>query len=987
MLMKCPVKNLGRQILITLLLSFQGGTLLAQDPPFLEFSNHPWVDSVMNTLSLNEKIAQSLWLATWSNRDVSHYTEVTDIIRNNRIGGLLFFQGNAEKQAELVNHYQSVTKVPLTIATDAEWGAGMRLADIPDYPFQMTLGAIRDDSLIYLMGRRIGKNLRETGVTVNLAPVADINNNAANPVINYRSFGESPATVASMASQYSRGLQDERVLATAKHFPGHGDTDTDSHLALPVIRHSRERFDTVELVPFQKMINTGTGAVMTAHLSIPSLDNTPDTPSTLSKAIITGLLKGTMGFRGLVITDAMNMKGVTSLYQPGEAEAMAYIAGNDIIEYVTDIPLAIESIRKKVDEGVISPGEVDARCRKILAMKWWSGAAGFQPIDNNNLTQRLNDNSSKAFIRELYANAMTLLINNNNTIPVAGLDRKRIATVSLNREEYSPFNEITDKYTLADHYFLPEGSGADNNLINTLSGYDLVIAGIFGTDQRPYRNFGLNDNIRSFMGMLTDSASVITVYFGNPYAIDSFTEVEKSNALLLAYQENTYTEELSIQLIFGATGAHGRLPVTINNRLRQGHGIITPGNERLQYGYPESADLSSDYLDRTIDSIAISGLEKGAYPGCEVIIAKNGIVVFHKSYGHHTYDRRIETKTGDIWDIASLTKISAPLPALMKLEEQGLFSTNATLATYSPFFKGSDKGDLHMDELLTHQAGLTAWIPYWKNALRPDGSYRWRSFKHEKSDRYPVEVNDNLYLHRNYKKKIYREIRSSPLGEKRYLYSDLPFFLFPDIIEKLSGTDYEKFINENIYYKLGAFDLVYNPYRYFPGSRIVPTEFDAQFRGDIIHGYVHDEGAAMLGGYSGNAGLFATANDLLKLIEMYRRMGNYGGEQIIAREVMEKYISAPFTAQGNRRALGFDRPQLPEDVRDPQSRYPCIGASGSSFGHSGFTGTFAWADPEYDISYIFLSNRVYPTRDNNLLSELDIRTSILQAVYDAEVKQ
>jgi beta-glucosidase-like glycosyl hydrolase/CubicO group peptidase (beta-lactamase class C family) len=984
--MKNAFKNMFRHIAIALILSFPVSKLTAQDPPFLEFSNHPWVDSVMNTLSLNEKIAQSIWLATWSNRDLSHYTEVTDIIRNNNIGGLLFFQGNAEKQAELVNYYQSVTRVPLTIATDAEWGAGMRLDGIPDYPFQMTLGAIRDDSLIYLMGRRIGKDLRETGVTVNLAPVADINNNPANPVINYRSFGESPDIVASRAIQYSRGMQDEKVLATAKHFPGHGDTDTDSHLALPVIRHSVERFDSVELVPFQQMINTGTGAVMTAHLSIPSLDPTPDTPATLSRVIVTGLLKESMGFRGLIITDAMNMKGVTSMFQPGEAEALAYIAGNDIIEYVTDIPLAIESIRKKVDEGVISAEEVDARCRKILAMKWWSGAAAFHPIDNKNLSERLNGNSSKAFIRELYSSALTLLINNNNTIPVARLDRKRIATVSINRDGYSPFNEMTDRYTLADHYFLPEGSEADSNLLNRLSGYDLVIAGIFGTDQRPYRNFGINDQIKGFMGLLAENASVITVYFGNPYAIDKFEECEKSDALLLAYQENNYTEELSIQLIFGATGAHGRLPVTINSRFRQGDGILTPGNQRLQYGYPESAGLSSEYLYHTIDSIAGYGLEKGAYPGCEVIIAKNGIVIFHKSYGHHTYDRRIETRIGDLWDLASLTKISAPLPALMKLDEQGLFSTSAALSTYEPYFKGSDKGDLRMDELLAHQSGLTAWIPYWKNTVRPDGSFRWRTFKHEKSDRYPVEVSDNLYLHRKYIKKIYREIKESPLGDKKYRYSDLPFYLFPSIIEHLSGTEYEDFINENIYYKLGAFDLVYNPYRYFPDSRIIPTEFDAQFRGGLIQGYVHDEGAAMLGGYSGNAGLFATANDLLKLIEMYRRMGNYGGDQILAREVVEKYISSPYASQGNRRGLGFDRPQLPEDVRDPQNRYPCLSASESSFGHSGFTGTFAWADPEHDISYIFLSNRVYPTRENNLLSELNIRTSILQALYDAERK-
>lgn len=954
-----------------------------QDPPYLKFMNHTWVDSVLNSLNEEEKIAQSIWLATWSNRGISHFIEINNLVESLGVGGLIFFQGTAAKQAELINQYQSVAKVPLTIAMDCEWGTGMRLDNLIDFPYQMTLGAINDDSLIYRMGTVIGEHMKILGLNYNLAPVADINNNPSNPVINYRSFGELKDNVAVKSAMYSNGLQDRGIVATAKHFPGHGDTDVDSHFDLPVLSHSKERFDSLELYPFRYLVENGVGSIMTAHLSIPSLGTTVNMPSTLSPEVINSLLRDEMGFRGLIITDAMNMQGVTKYYEPGVAEAMAYLAGNDIIEFTNYPELAIESIQKLRVEGKISSQEIDSRCRKILAMKYWTGASQAKPVPTTGLEESINSSATKALIRDLYANALTLLINNDNLIPVRRLDEIKIATIAVNSNEKRLFQEMTDRYCRADHFYWTEGAAGERELLEKLTGYDLVITAIYGTDQRPSANFGITPAMRSFLGRLPVNMNKITVWFGNPYGIDKFNELELSEALLLAYQENSFTEELSAQLIFGAIGAHGRLPVTINERFGAGFGLITPGNLRLQYGYPENAGMNSDRLVHGIDSIVEKGLNAGAYPGCEVMAARNGVVIFHKTYGYHTFDRREYVLAGDLWDIASVTKITAPLAGLMKLDEMGLFNTGDKLSSYWPSFRHSDKGELRMDEILAHQAGLVAWIPYWEKTIKENGRYRANAIRYEQTERYPVSVASGLYLRNNYKKKIYREIKKSPVGEKKYLYSGLPFFLFPQIIENLSGIGYEDFLNQNIYHRLGAYNIVFNPLRSYPESRIVPTEYDSLFRRQQLRGWVHDEGAAMMGGLGGNAGLFTTAEDMLKMVEMYRQMGSYGGDQIISSDILMKYTSAPFTDNDNRRGLGFDKPQLPFMVSDIKDIYPCQGASLSSFGHSGYTGTFVWADPEKGISYIFLSNRVYPTRNNNLLSDMNIRTSVLQLLYDS----
>jgi beta-N-acetylhexosaminidase len=954
------------------------------DPPFLKYLYHPWVDSVMNSLTQEERVAQLIWVAAFSNRDISHEVYLSDLIRETGIGGIIFFQDNAPKQSEMINYFQKISKVPLMVVTDGEWGIGMRLEGVVKFPYQLTLGAVKNDSLIYLMGRSVADQFRRAGVQINLAPVADMDNNPQNPVTNFRSFGEDPENVSHKSLMYMKGLQDNGIIAVAKHFPGHGDTDVDSHLDLPVIRHSRARLDSIELIPFKSLINSGVTGVMPGHLWIPCIDSNPDLPSTISYPVLTGLLKNELSFKGLVLSDAMNMGGITKYTASGESEIKALKAGMDVLEYVTDPERAIKSIIDQIKTGEITNESINEKCRKVLAAKYWAGLNRTAYVNVDDIMKDLSPPSADALIRDLYANALTVLNNNQNTIPVRNLENIKIATIAINRNNLSSFQKRIASYHPADHYFIdPSDTVACNNLLKKLSEYDMVIAGVFGLDQRPNLGFGIKPGLNVFLEKLIGNRKTIITWFGNPYGIDKLEILQNTDGLILAYQENEYTEDLSAQLIFGGIGARGSLPVTINNKWLSDYGIMTPGNIRLQYGMPESVGMSSEILNSKIDSIVRAGIMAKAFPGCVVMAARKGVVVFQKAYGFQTYENRIAVREDDLYDLASVTKISSALAGLMLLNTEGKFSPDETLGHYLLDFKRTNKGNIVMRDFLTHQAGLTPYISFWKETIKKDGKFRRNIFDYQYKKKYPFEVAQGLYIKKNYRKKMFNEIKKSPIGEKKYVYSDLTFIIVPEIIERLTGQKWYDFVTDSIYKKIGAYDMVFNPYLKYPLSRIVPTEYDSLFRKQQLHGTVHDEGAAMLGGISGHAGLFATANDLMKLMELYRRMGEYGGQQLISRDVLQEYTRVQFPGNNNRRGLGFDKPLLNNSEMSQKDSYPTRSASPSSFGHSGYTGTFVWVDPEYDITYVFLSNRVYPTRNNNSISNLNIRGEILQAIYDS----
>ena len=587
-------------------------------------------------------------------------------------------------------------------------------------------------------------------------------------------------------------------------------------------------------------------------------------------------------------------------------------------------------------------------------------------------------------IRKLYASDLTVLKNDENLIPIMQLDKKNIASVVFNRKEMTPFQEMLARYTGIDNFQIDgTDQGRLTEVMNKLKEYDLIITGLY--DRAPDGKPGSIDiqRLDSLNGLISASIPSVSVLFAYPTALAGMENTRKSEGLIVAYNPSVFCEELSAQLIFGGISASGKLPVTVSRDWPSGFGLSTKGNIRLSFGYPENVGISSEFLNNKIDSIVKVGLDAKAFPGCEIMVAKDGMVIFNKCYGFHTYDSLKPVKAEDLYDLASVTKVSSTLAGLMLLDGQGKFSTENSLGYYLPYYRWSNKNKLPMLDILTHQAGLTSWIPFWKGTTDKNGNLKHSIYRNTYSEKFPYPVADSLFIRANYRKTIFREIRRSPIGEKVYLYSDLAFIMSTDIIEKLTGEKWNEYVTKNVYKKLGAFEIGFNPYKNYSRDRIIPTEYDSLFRKQLLHGYVHDEGAAMLNGISGHAGLFATANDLIKLMEMYRRMGSYGGEQIIDSAVLKRYTQYQFPENDNRRGIGFDKPAIGLADLPEEKAYPTKGATTASFGHSGFTGTWVWMDPEYGFTYVFLSNRVNPTRENNKLSELNIRTEILQTIYDS----
>lgn len=979
---------------------------LKVDPNYIDLSNH-WIDSVYNSLSLKERVAQLMVVAAYSNRGEDHEKEIEKLIEQHKIGGLIFFQGGPVRQAQMTNHFQSVSSTPLLISMDAEWGLSMRLDSTFKYPKQMMLGAIKDNQLVYKMGADMASQLRRLGVHMNFAPVIDVNNNPNNPVINIRSFGEERKNVSTKGLAYMMGLQDNLVLATAKHFPGHGDTDTDSHHALPVINHPKERLDAIELYPFKNLINAGLASVMVAHLNIPALDTMPNRASTLSKPIITDLLKGELGFKGLVVTDALNMKGVSKYYKPGIIEVEAVKAGNDLLLMPDNVPLAISSIMKAIEKGEIDERLINESCKKILAAKYWVGLNRNKQVDLKNLHKDLNSTYYELTYRDLIEKSLTIVRNNDMFVPLKGLDTLKIASVTFGVDKENSFQKTMKLYSNIATYNLPKSPSESqiNNLLKELYPYNLVIASIHSTDIRTSRKFGISEETIKTIEKIVKNKKTVLDVFANPYSLNRFDDLDNFESVIVSYEESEIIEELSAQLIFGGVTASGKLPVSINKKYKVGAGEEIFRRSRLKYTIPEEVGVCSEALEK-IDSIAIDAIEKRATPGCQVLVAKDGSVFYNKAFGYHTYQNKKQVETTDLYDLASITKIAASVPVLMQMVEEQKLTLDDKIDKFLPELDTTNKKDLIVGDILTHQARLEPWIPFYYETLdklfpdkdlfssRISDDYpyqlgkRFYMTKHIKlndsiyakhfSWQYPTKVSDNLYISRSYQDSIYQKIYSSELlRRKKYKYSDLGYYLFFKIIEKEYEKPLQEIVEDEFYKPLGASTLGYNPLKKFNLYEIVPTENDLTFRKTLVHGYVHDPGAAMLGGVCCHAGLFSNANDLAKLMQMYLQGGVYGEKRYFSEETLNLFTTAPHVKENNRRAYGFDKPKLENHKYGPT----CDNISPKSYGHTGFTGTIAWADPEENIIYIFLSNRIHPDANNSKLIDMDVRTKIQEAIY------
>lgn len=964
-------------ISISLLNSFSQDTIIKTVSPA-----EKWADSVLQSLSIEEMIGQLMVVrANLPNQE--YFSVIDQYITKYNIGGVTFFGGHPTLQARQTNKWQGMAKTPLFISIDGEWGPAMRLDSIMAFPYQMTLGAAMNDSIIYNMGLEVARQCRRLGIQINFAPDVDINSNPDNPVIHMRSFGENREDVARKGIMYMKGMQDGGILVTAKHFPGHGDTGSDSHHTLPVINHSRARLDSVELYPFRKLIDAGLDGIMIAHLNVPSLEKNPGTASTLSKAIVTDLLRNELGFNGLIVTDALDMKGVTLNNAPGEIELEAFKAGNDILLLSSNVPEGIRRIKEAIDQGEISEEMLRERCRKVLMYKYKAGLNNFKDVETKGLIEDLSDPQTELLNRTLFEQTVTIVKNDNNLIPLSRLDTLRIASVSSGHGKVTPFQERLNDYAPVTNFFLAKDpSETDlNNLKESLKPYNLVIISIQNTSIWGGSPYGIQDKIVRFTGELCKSKKVILDLFASPYSLRLFSNIPQPEVIIMSYQDHPIMQDISAQAIFGGIPVTGKLPVTAGKLYPEGVSIQTSAN-RLKYTIPE--ELGIDRNDLTpIDSMVRDAMQKKVFPGCQVWAAKDGKVFFKKSYGFHTYSNEINVKDDDVYDLASLTKVAASTLVVMRMVDEHKIDLDKQLQTYLPYLKGSDKGEIIIREMMAHQARLTPWIPFYLITLKerkPDSNF----YRQTISEDFPVRVAEGMYMRKNYPYTLFDSIRTSPLLKTNsYKYSDLGFYLIPEIIKNLVNKPFDDYLSMTFYKPLGLSTTGFLPRKRISLDRIPPTELDTVFRMQLVQGDVHDQGAAMLGGVSGHAGLFSDANDLGIIAQMLLDGGTYGSVKYLDSATIKEFTSWQFPLNDNRRGIGFDKPLQEYSAEGPC----CKSASPSSFGHTGFTGTYIWVDPENGLTYIFLSNRVYPDASNNKLAGMNLRPKIHQVFYDALEKR
>lgn len=934
-----------------------------------------WVDSIYNAMTLKQKVGQLFMVQAFSDEKKLQKSKLLELIKNQHIGGLIYSNGGPVRQAKLDNELQAASKIPLLVGMDAEWGLSMRLDSTYAFPWNMTLGAIKDLDLIKKTGQYIGEHCKRIGVHFNFAPVVDINTNPQNPIIGNRSFGEDKNNVTEKALAFMQGMQSAGVLANAKHFPGHGDTDQDSHKTLPTVSFDKKRIETIELFPYKKLISNGLSSVMVAHLNVPSLEPRANFPSSLSKPIVSDLLKTKLKFEGLIFTDALDMKGVSNFSKPGAIDVQAFLAGNDVLLMSENVEVGMEEIMLSYYSGRISEARLAHSVKKILNAKYKVGLNNYNPIKTKNLVADLNRSKDDLLYAQLMQNAITVVKNDKSTLPIKDLELKNIAYVSMGDRSGKPFLNTLKKYAKITEV------KSDNldQLIQKLKHFNLVIVGFHKSNSSPWKSYKFTNKELVWLQEIARTNEVILNIFSKPYTLDALKSYSNFEGVVVGYQNSATAQKLSAQILFGALSAQGQLPVSISNSMyKVGHGLQTSKIDRLSFGLPESVGMSSAKLSK-LDSVANFAIDEKMTPGIQLLVARKGKVIYDKNFGYHTYSKQRKVRAEDLYDLASLTKILVTLPLLMELVEHGSVDLDDRLGDILPQYKKTNKSQITLKEMLSHYARLQPWIPFYQSTLdsvtnKPIS----RFFRTKKSKKYPIKISENSFLRTDFTDTIHQNIIDSKLlDEKKYRYSDLPYYILKDYLESFYDVSLDALIQQRFYKTIGANYSTYNPLEKFDKTQVIPTEKDTYFRFDTVHGHVHDMGAAMQNGVGGHAGLFSNANDVAKLMQMYLQYGHYGGKQFLTPKTIDAFNTCYFCEEDNRRGVGFDKPQLDEEG-------PTCGCiSMTSFGHSGFTGTYAWADPEEEIIYVFLSNRTFPDSKNNRLLKENIRTEIQRLIYEA----
>jgi beta-N-acetylhexosaminidase len=944
-----------------------------------------WADSVFKTLSPDERIAQ-LMVVRLSSIDsktkvVSFYDrEVNELVKKYNIGGVCLFQGSPVKQANALNTLQALAKTPILMCIDAEWGLGMRMIDsVLPLPKQMMLGAMSDATVVYNYGKIVAEQCKRMNIQVNYAPAVDVNNNPNNPVINERSFGEDKYKVALYGIQYMKGMQDNGVMACAKHFPGHGDVAVDSHYDLPLISKSREQLDSLELFPFREIFKAGVSSAMIAHLSVPAIDNGQNKPTSISSKAINELMRNEMGYQGLTFTDALEMQGVKKFYPDGEASVEALIAGNDMLCLPGDVAQIIAKVKLAIKNKRLTQEELDIHCKKVLLSKYQYGCANIKPINTINLTADLN--SSVSSMRRLVAeNAITILKQTDASFyPLAVPEKKgkEILYVCIGSATENEFaKRMKADYNADVIYMTYAQAGAPAKIATLKKKYKKIVIGVHGYARVPANNFNLSTAAVNFVKQLQAQTNAITFVFGNPYAIKNWCGAKN---LVACYEDDAIVQSVAVDLLEGKIAAKGTLPVTVCPEYKYGSGIASNGFF-LPRSIQTTPKLNSTKLQK-IDAIANDAIAKGATPGCVVLVAKNGVLSYFKAFGNTEYNSNKSIQLESVYDMASVTKVCATTISVMRLYDEGKIELDKRLGDYLPWVKGSNKENLSIKNILLHQAGLVAYIPFYKETIDSLGNPSEKFYSKIASDSFSIRVAQDMYMRTAWRDTIYQRILNSPLNAAgKYIYSDNDFIFLGKIVEAASGMPLNEYVVKEFYKPMGLTASGFKPRDNNLLQRVVPTEDEKIFRQQLLTGDVHDPGAAMFGGVAGHAGLYSTAYDLSMIMQMLMNGGTINNKRFIRKETVELFTA--YHSSISRRGYGFDKPEKDNDKR--QEPYPCLSASPQTFGHTGFTGTCVWADPAQQLVYVFLSNRVNPNGgDNRKLLEMNVRPKIHEAVYKA----
>ena len=922
-----------------------------------------WVDSVYNSLLLEEKIAQLF--INWVSPEQSNFEEIKKLVEVNKIGGLIFSIGTTKSHIEWLNKFQSISKTPLLVTMDAEWGPSQRLSDVFAHPWNMTLGAIEDNNLVRKISKRMGEQNKALGINYNFSPSVDVNNNSKNPIIGNRSFGEDPENVYKKAKAYILGHKDAGVFTSIKHFPGHGDTDKDSHKTLPVISGNIQRLNQVELYPFKKLIDDGVvESVMTAHLSVPSLDKR--FPSSLSKKTIDNLLRSEFNFNGITITDALDMKGV--LQDPNiNVDLRAFEVGNDIILMSTNVSKGIKLIADRIKKGKIPMSRLTNSVKKILSLKARSNLDKTTKISPKNILEKVNTPKDTLLYSRAMESAITLLKNKSNSLPL--LNNKKYLHVSFGSDSSFLFKKL-NKYVDVDYY-----NSKNYNPLFTKTEYDAVIVSYHGSSKSPYASNIIPKDLSEIIEKIGENNRVVLSLFLNPYSLNSFKKIDGFDSIVIGYQNNLISQEIMADLLTGSRSFKGKLPVS-NNFFKVNHGILTNKKNTLGYSRPTYEGLDHNKL-LFLDSIANSAIDSMMAPGIQILVSRKGKIVYNKSFGYHTYKKVNKLENNHVFDLSSITKILATMPLVIQEYEMGNISLNTKLNELFPKKKLADKSEMTIKEMLSHYARLRPWIPFYEETLNKKERPKSRFYRSNSGSSFSTPVTENLFLKSNYREKIFKSIIDSDLiDELEFKYSDLPFYFLKFWFEDIYNKPLDLIAKERIFNKLKLKKTMFNPYRHLSLSEIVPSEEDDFFRYSKLHGYVHDEGAAMLGGISGHAGLFSNSYEVAIILQTMIQGGSYDNEKIFEPESFEIFNTCYYCEFDNRSGVGFDKPQI-----EGKHGSTFGGVSKNSFGHYGYTGSMAWADPEEDLIFIFLSNRTYPTRENTLLQTSNTRTRSQEIVY------